>query len=321
MSRVFLIDTDTASDDAIALIMAMRAPDVHIAAITAVSGNVDVRQAASNALYVAELCDVTIPVYVGADKPLNHPNVHAYWYHGSDGLGGHGFRPQRTTPEAKEAIEAIVDTISENPGLTLVALGPLTNIALALHRRPDIVRNVARCVVMGGAYSGGNVTPAAEYNIWIDPDAAHIVLRSGLPVELIGLDLCRGEAVLNSSEVAQLESLPGKLGRFAVRCCSRGLQTYFEQNGSIGLSVADPVAMAIALTPSIATRWGEHYVEVETVSELTRGETVVDRHDVATNERNRGAWRSAIASGSKTRVCWAINPQEWKQALTTALTP
>ncbi len=298
MTKVFLIDTDTASDDAIALMMAMRAPDVHIAAITAVSGNVDVQQAASNALYVAELCGVNIPVYVGAAKPLQQPNFHAYWCHGPDGLGGHGFRPERTAPEAKDAVEAMIEAISANPGLTLVALGPLTNIALALNRKPDIVRDVARCVVMGGAFCGGNVTPAAEYNMWIDPDAAHIVLRSGLPVELIGLDLCHGEAILNANEIAQLESLPGKLGQFAVTCNSQARQTYFEQNGTDGLSLADPVAMAIALFPSIATRWSEHYVEIETESELTRGETVVDRHDVATDERpacrKRFAWNGRL---------------------------
>ncbi|MGA2998556.1 nucleoside hydrolase [Bradyrhizobium sp.] len=320
MPRVFLIDTDTASDDAIALAMAMRAADVRVAAISTVAGNVEVRQAANNALYVAELCGVSIPVYVGAAQPLRRPNAYAHWFHGSDGLGDHGYRPSKSSPEQKGAIDAIIETAFSNPGLTLVCLGPLTNIALALGRRPELTSQVSRCVIMGGALNGGNVTPAAEYNIWLDPDAAHIVLRSGLRIELVTLDLCLGDAIVNAHDIAQLNSLPGPFGSFAVTCSSRAREVQRERSGADGLSLADPLAMAIALDPSLVTRWSEHYVEVETESELTRGETVVDRRDIARSEHIRQAWAQAIG-GSKTKIGRTIDVKKWKQALLRSLSP
>ena len=217
MPRVFLIDTDTASDDAVALIMALRARDVHVAAITTVAGNVGVEQATRNALYTAELCGSDVPVYMGASQPLVRKFEDATWFHGRDGLGDHGFAPAGRTPEKVDAVEAIIATIEANPGLILVTLGPLTNIALALARKPEIAAQVSRCVVMGGApCCEGNVTPAAEYNIWVDPDAARLVMRGGLPVELVGWHLCRGDAVLSPSEIDFLLILDTKLARFAI---------------------------------------------------------------------------------------------------------
>ncbi|HXO93453.1 MAG TPA: nucleoside hydrolase, partial [Candidatus Acidoferrum sp.] len=170
MARTFLIDTDTASDDAVALIMALRAPDVHVAAITIVAGNVDVQQATRNALYTVELCGAKAPVYSGAEKPLLRTYENATWFHGRDGLGDHNYPAPSQSPEKLHAADAIIGTIEANPGLVLVTLGPLTNIALALSKRPEIAAKVSRCVVMGGApCCEGNVTPAAEYNIWVDP--------------------------------------------------------------------------------------------------------------------------------------------------------
>lgn len=322
MSRIFLIDTDTASDDAIALIMAMRATDVRVAGITTVSGNVNVEQATRNALYVVELCGQDIPVHQGAAKPLARPNAYSLWYHGNDGLGDHGFRPERLTAQKGPAVEKIIDTIDSNPGLTVVALGPLTNIANALTRKPEIVKHVGRCVVMGGdPCGGGNITPAAEYNFWIDPDAARMVMRSRLPIEMIGLNLCDGAAALGARDMELLEGVPGEFSRFALACSSRARQVHFDRTGKDGLSLADPIAMAVALDPSIADRWGLHYVDVEIQSELTRGMTVVDRHDIAGDEYNRPIWRGLIETGAKISVCWAIKPKRWKQALVEALSP
>jgi purine nucleosidase len=166
VARVFLIDTDTASDDAVALIMALRRPDVRVAAITTVAGNVDVQQATRNALYTAELCGADVPIYVGAEKPLLRTYTNATWFHGRDGLGDHNYPPPRRPSEKMHAVDAIINAIDANPGLVLVTLGPLTNLALALARNPSIVEKVSRCVVMGGApCCEGNVTPAAEYNL------------------------------------------------------------------------------------------------------------------------------------------------------------
>ena len=320
MSRTFLIDTDTASDDAVALIMALRAPDVRVAAITVVAGNVDVQQATRNALYTVELCGADVPVYSGAAKPLVRVYQNATWFHGRDGLGDHNYPAAKRNCQPNHAVDAIIDTIEANPGLILVTLGPLTNVALAASRNPGMVSKVSRCVVMGGApCCEGNVTPAAEYNIWVDPEAARIVMRSGLPVELIGWHLCRGEAVLTANDIAYVQFPNSKLGHFAIECNSHARNAYKIQTCEDGICLPDPVAMCIALDPSVGTSWSEHYVEIETQSELTRGMTVVDRLNVGEDERNRQAWHAAISGGHKAKVCWSIDNQRWKRTLYKAL--
>ena len=163
MKTPFLIDTDTASDDAVALIMALRSQEIQVAAITAVAGNVAVQQAARNALYTAEICGSDVPVFIGAEKPLKRAHAPADWFHGKDGLGDHGYPAPRRKAEKQSASDAIVETIKSHPGLVLVTLGPLTNVAFALQKNPGIAAQVSRCVIMGGETCGGNVTPAAEY--------------------------------------------------------------------------------------------------------------------------------------------------------------
>jgi len=313
--RAFLIDTDTASDDAVALIMALRWPDVRVAAITVVAGNVNVRQATRNALYTAELCGADVPVYSGAERPLLRPYQDATWFHGRDGLGDHNYPAPKRSAEKLHAVEAIVQTIEANPGLVLVTLGPLTNIALAISTAPSIVEKVSRCVVMGGnPCCEGNITPAAEYNFWVDPEAAEIVMRSGLPIELVGWHLCRGEAVLGQRDIEHVLSFGTKLGNFAIESNSHARTALKTQTGEEGICLPDPVAMSIALDPGIGTHWGEHYIEIETQSELGRGMSIVDRLNVAHDERNRTVWAQAL-SGRKAKVCWAIDNQRWKSAL------
>lgn len=320
MKPSFLIDTDTASDDAVALILALRSGDVRVLAITAVAGNVNVRQAARNALYTAELCGSDVPVYVGAEKPLRREHQSAHWFHGKDGLGDHGYPAPKRALEKKHAVDAMVETIESNPGLVLVTLGPLTNVALALQKKAAIAKNVSRCVIMGGApCCEGNVTPSAEYNIWCDPEAARIVMRSELPVELVGWHLCRGEAALNLNDIERVLGLDTTLARFAIECNSRAQEAYFEQTGEHGISLPDPVAMSIALDPTIVIQQSEHYVDVETTSELTRGMTVVDRLNVAENERNKAVWADVLRRGTKAKVVWTMDIARWKQALYSAL--
>ena len=319
MRRAFLIDTDVASDDAVALIMALRAP-VHVVAITTVAGNVDVQQATRNALYTVELCGARVPVYRGAEKPLARAHENATWFHGHDGLGDHNYRDPRQSPEAMHAVDAIIEVIEANPGLVLVTLGPLTNVALALTKKPEIATKVGRCVVMGGApCCEGNVTPAAEYNIWVDPEAARIVMLSGLPVELVGWQTCRGEAVLNEADIARIHAGGSELARFAIECNSCAREAYKVQTGEDGIALPDPVAVSVALDPSIGTEWSEHYIDVEIRSELTRGMTVVDRLNVAADERNKEVWANVIEKGHKAKVCWTIDARRWKEALLAAL--
>lgn len=320
MARTFLIDTDTASDDAVALIMAMRASDVHVAAITTVAGNVGVEQATKNALYTVELCGADVPVFQGSAKPLTRPHQNATWFHGQDGLGDHGYPSSRKSAAAMYGVDALVETIDKNPGLVLVTLGPLTNVALALARRPDLAKKVSRCVIMGGApCCEGNVTPAAEFNIWVDPEAARMVFLSGLPVELIGWQLCRADAVIKPPEIDQIITMNTALGRFAVECNSHARQALKVQTGEDGICLPDPVAMCVALDPTVGTSWSEHFVEVATHDELTRGMTVVDRLNVSEDERNRVTWQKAHSSGRKARVCWEIDNKRWKRALLAAL--
>jgi purine nucleosidase len=313
--RTFLIDTDTASDDAVALIMALRAPDVRVAAITVVAGNVPLPQATRNALYTVELCGAEVPVYSGAAKPLLRAYENATWFHGRDGLGDHNYPAPKQSAEKQHAVDAIIETIEANPGLVLVTLGPLTNVALAISKKPGITAKVSRCVVMGGnPCCEGNVTPAAEYNMWVDPEAASIVMRSGLRVELIGWHLCRGAAVLSESDIARVAGFGTTLAHFAVECNSHARSAYKIQTGEDGICLPDPVAMCLALDPTVGTDWSDHHVEVETESELPRGMTIVDRLNVAGDERNRAVW-AATLEGRKAKVCWSIDNLRWKEAL------
>ena len=316
VKRQFLIDTDTASDDAVALIMALRSPEVAVVGITTVAGNVPVQQASRNALYTAELCGSRAPVFTGAQKPLKRAHLSADWFHGRDGLGDHGYREPQRAPEKLGATDAIIELIEAHPGLVMVTLGPLTNLALALEKKPEIAGKVSRCVVMGGApCCEGNVTPAAEYNIWCDPEAARIVVRSGLPIELVGWHLCRGEAVLNLADIEKVLGFGTEVAKFAVECNSRAQEAFFVQTGEHGISLPDPVAMAVALDGSIVTSVSEHFMDVETESELTRGMTVVDRLNVAEDERNREVWAASVAGGSKAKIFWTIDNGRWKEAL------
>ena len=238
---------------------------------------------------------------------------------GRDGLGDHNYPAPRQSAQKLHAVDAIIQTIDANPGLVLVTLGPLTNIALALSKCPDMAAKVSRCVIMGGApCCEGNVTPAAEYNIWVDPEAARMVMSSGLPVELIGWQLCRADAVLRERDIEQVQAFHTKLAHFAIECNSQARAAYKIQTGEDGICLPDPVAMCLALDSTVGTDWSEHYVAVETQSELTRGMTVVDRLNVAEDDRNRAVWTPALQR-RKANVCWSIDNKRWKESLYAAL--
>jgi purine nucleosidase len=318
--RTILIDTDTASDDAVALIMALQSPLVSVAAITVVAGNVSVDQATSNALYTAELCGSSVPIYTGAAQPLVRELQKAEWFHGVDGLGDHGYNPATRRAEPEHAVDAIIQTVLQHPGIEVITLGPLTNVALALAREPKIAANIRRCVVMGGApCCEGNVTPAAEFNIWVDPEAARTVFLSALPIEMIGWQLCRREAALNEEDIAAILALKTERAEFAIRCNSTAASAYHAQTGEHGISLPDPVAMSILLHPELSTSSSMHFVEIETASELTRGMTVVDRLGVVADHRNRNVWREAQIRGKKINVCWSLDIAGWKSALLDTL--
>jgi len=259
-------------------------------------------------------------VHLGAAAPLTRRWLDAHWFHGRDGLGDRNYPAPRRAPEREHAVDALIRHAAAEPGLTLVTLGPLTNIALALALEAGIERNVGRCVVMGGApCCEGNATPAAEYNIWVDPEAARRVFRSKLPIEMVGWHVSRGPSVLSDDEVAELLALGTAKARFAVECNGRAREAYFVQTGERGLSLADPTAMAVALDRSVGLSWSRHLVEIETQSELTRGMTIVDRLNVAHDENNRAAWADALAAGVMADICWTFDAPAYKAMLKRAL--
>jgi purine nucleosidase len=302
--RKFLIDTDTASDDAVALIMAHRWQDVTVEAITIVNGNVAVEQGTKNALYTLEVCQADTPVYVGCAKPMLREPVYADWFHGKDGMGNMHYPEPQNQAKTLHAIDVIIDTIKSHPGeITLVTLGPLTNIATALLRAPEIANLVQRCVIMGGAANTvGNVTPAAEYNIWIDPEAAKIVFHSGMAMEMVGWELSRHDAAFTPSEMDAITNMGTATARLAMDCNRTALAASLQMQNAPGLTLADPVAMVIALDPNIITSQGKYFVDVETTGELTRGATIVDELNVLKKTPNMN-------------VIWSIDTQRWKEIL------
>jgi purine nucleosidase len=317
--KKILIDTDTASDDAVALIMALRSPQVSVLAITVVAGNVSVEQGTRNALFTVEFCGSAVPVFTGAAAPLTRPLEDASWFHGQDGLGDHGYQPT-TRAASGFAVDAMVRTIEANPGIELITLGPLTNLALALRQSPNLAANVGRCVVMGGApCCEGNVTPAAEYNFWVDPEAARVVLRSQLPIELVGWQISRGTAVVNGREIEQILGLQTKFAEFAIRSNGTAARAYRTQTGEEGVALPDPTAMAILLDPALSLVSSHHYIDVQVDSGITRGMSVVDRLNVAHDARNSAVWSEILDRGRKHTVIWEMDIPGWKQSLLQAL--
>lgn len=286
MTRKFLIDTDTASDDAVALVMALREPTVTVEGVTVVAGNVPLDQAVQNALYTVELCGSEVPVYAGRHAPLMRDLQTAEDVHGKDGMGNIGLPLSGRDPAGTDAIDVIIETIIGSPGeITLVTLGPLTNVAIALLREPGIADAVEHCYVMGGAGSGpGNVTQLAEFNFWADPEAARLVMRSGMPLTQVGWDISVASATFDTAAATEMRAC-GPLGEFSVDI-QAVLDTFArEVSGVAGFDLADPMAMAVAIDPSIATSERLH-VAVLIGDDIGRGKDVIDWHGVTGLEPN-----------------------------------
>jgi purine nucleosidase len=288
MVRHFIIDTDTASDDAVALVMAMRHPGVQIEAITVVAGNVPVDQGVQNALYTVELCQQAIPVYRGMPAPLIRPLETAQFVHGQDGMGDIGLPLSGRLPAAGDAVSVLIENIHRFAGnITLLALGPLTNVATAVRKDPLVVSAVSECVIMGGTGQGhGNITPVGEYNFWADPEAAKIVFESGMPLKMVGWDISRTYAVLDPQDTAELRAIGTSLAKFCVDIQDAVKKFAMTQSKLSGFDLPDPIATAIALQPEVATETKPLYVAIETQSELCRGQSVVDHNAILDREPN-----------------------------------
>lgn len=288
-ARKIIIDTDPGQDDAVAILLALASPeDVDVLGITAVAGNVPLPLTQKNARIVCELAGkVDVPVYAGCDAPLSRKLVTAEHVHGKTGLDG----PQLADPtmplQSQHAVDFIIETLRhEPPGtVTLCPIGPLTNIATAFRRAPDIVGQVQEIVLMGGAYfQVGNITPAAEFNIYVDPEAADIVFKSGVPVVAMPLDVTH-KALTTAPHVAGFRAMGTEVGRMVAEWTDFFERFDKEKYGSAGAPLHDPCVIAYLIRPDLFS--GRYVnVEIETVSDLTLGMTVADWWGVTDRKKN-----------------------------------
>ena len=274
MPRIIL-DTDPGIDDALALFLALASPEVQLEAITTVSGNVDVNLTTYNALTLLELAGRTdIPIARGSERPLVRQPFNAALVHGDNGLGGLQLPAPRIQPMAEHAVDVIIEKIMSAPGeITLVPIGPLTNIALALRREPRIAQQVREVVIMGGALLvPGNDTPTAEFNIYVDPHAAHIVLHAGWPIRLVSLDVTT-RTCLQREQVEELTRSGSPVTSAIKQMLDYSFNVFGASSGLSGFQMHDPLCLAAAFRPELMA-WEPVYVDVELHGTLTLGETV-----------------------------------------------
>jgi len=268
-----ILDCDPGHDDAIALLLALASPEVELLAVTTVHGNQTLEKTTANALRVLDLVGrADIPVAAGADRPLTREPKVADHVHGESGLDGPFLPPPLHEELPQHAVDLLIEKIAASPQpVTLIATGPLTNIALLLERHGG--ENIERIVLMGGAIAEGNITPAAEFNIWADPEAAAKVYRSGLDVTMIGLDVTH--KALLTPPIAERLRVTGKTGTFVAELAEFFSRYHRETYGWDGAPIHDAVAVAFVVRPGLVETKFRN-IEVETGSELCRGRTVVD---------------------------------------------
>jgi pyrimidine-specific ribonucleoside hydrolase len=297
-----LVDTDGGVDDALALIMALNSPQIDLKAITVVAGNIYVDQAANNVLRVLSIVQPnTLPVVAkGCEKPLIKQPFNAPGIHGADGLGeldqfkeadGTPRYPKLTIePSTENAIDVILKTAQEyGNSLNIVALGPLTNLATAIQKDAATMKKIGRIIIMGGAVTvPGNITAAAEFNFFVDPHAAQIVMESGIPLILVGLDVALKAPLPRQVVEDNLQRRPSKVTQFIADCTEIYMAFYRDNEGFYGCYLHDPLAMAVAIDPSLVTT-ESLYMMVETDGRFTTGLSLADRRarrDEQTNPPN-----------------------------------
>ncbi|MEL6645050.1 MAG: nucleoside hydrolase [Pseudomonadota bacterium] len=287
--RKIIIDTDPGQDDAVAILLALASPeDIDVLGITAVAGNVPLPLTERNARIVCELAGKPgMPVFAGCDAPLKRPLVTAEHVHGKTGLDGPPLPEPRMDLQGRHGVEFIIDCLRhEAPGtVTLCPIGPLTNIAQAFQRAPDIVARVQEIVLMGGAYfEVGNITPAAEFNIYVDPEAAEIVFKSGVKLTVMPLDVTH-KALTTAPHIAGFREMGTEVGRMVAAWTDFFERFDKEKYGSEGAPLHDPCVIAYLIKPELFS--GRHInVEIETSSDLTLGMTVADWWGVTDRSRN-----------------------------------
>jgi inosine-uridine nucleoside N-ribohydrolase len=302
-----IIDTDPGTDDAMAILLALNSPELKVEALTVVPGNVEAWQGLENALKIVSLagrCDVTVAA--GAQHPLNQKLITAQFWHGKNGLANVELPPSKCQADPRFGSDLIIELVHKYPHeITLIPVGPLTNIALAVSKDPSIAGLVRNIVIMGGSIGGGNVNGAAEANIYNDPEAAQIVFNAGWMVTMVGSDV--GERTLITRKyLAQLQSSPGPQSDFVAQIADFYL-TRSEKSGYSGAAMYDPLAVGIAFDPTLGTL-KEMHVDVETRGEFTRGETVANRMGSMENNVLHGDHyeiEGVIQQKPNARVCLA----------------
>ena len=299
MERNIIIDTDPGQDDAVAILLALASPELNVLGITVVAGNVPLDLTQKNARIICELAGFPDTlVFAGCDRPLNRALVTAEHVHGKTGLDGPQLAPPTMPLQDQHAVDWIIDTLRAAPpsSVTLCPLGPLTNIALALQRAPGIKPAIAEIVLMGGGFfEGGNITPAAEFNIYVDPHAADIVFRSGLPLTVMPLDMTH-KALTTKARVDAFRAMGTDVGRMTAEWTNFFERFDKEKYGSLGAPLHDPTVIAYLIQPDLFSGRVIN-VEIETQSELTMGMTVADWWRVTDRAPNCTFMRDINADG------------------------
>ena len=274
--RKVIIDTDTATDDAIAIIMALKHNNFDVKAITTVAGNVDLEQATQNALYTVELCNKNIPVYKGSSGPIKRKLETSKFFHGKDGLGDTGPYIPKLKEQKENAINKIISIINSNPNeIEIIAIGPLTNIAKVFKEDPSTINKLKSLYIMGGIGEGkGNITHHAEFNFWVDPDAADIVLNSNIQVHLIAWDTSQIYGYINRKNFEELEKINSSLSQFSIDIQQKALQYYKIKYNEYKVDLADPLAMAAFIDSKIVTEYKNCEIKM-ILNGLERGKDIV----------------------------------------------
>lgn len=275
-NRQLIIDCDPGVDDAIALLLAFASAELYLQGITTVAGNVPLSSTHANARKICELAGrLYVPVYAGCQRPLLRPLATAEHVHGESGLQGVHLSDPRMPLQPKHAVDFLIETIlTASEPITIAALGPLTNLAIALRKEPRIAEHIAELVMMGGAVTQGNVTPSAEFNIYVDPHAAHIVFTSGIQQTLIPLDITH-QVLTTSQHLDAFRAMNTPIGHAVADLLAFYGKAELERFDGKGSPLHDPCVIAYLIRPDLFTS-EPLYVEVETQSEITLGRTVVD---------------------------------------------
>ena len=275
----FIIDCDTAEDDVMSLIMLLR-NGKEVAGITIVEGNIDFDQEVNTMLWALEFLGVEIPVYPGSRRPLVKQFRTVEEVHGKGGIGDEAVRPKRLKPSNKHAVDAIIELSERYAGeLEFLAISPLTNLALAYLKYPRIVENIKHVYIMGGTiYGRGNITPIAEFNFWVDPEAAKIVLHAGFNITLVPWEVAVNNAI-DERTWEYINKMNTRLSNFYVKIYSHYREFSMKKERMRGNPHPDVITTAIAIDRSIIKRANTEYVDVETSDGLTRGATVIDYLD------------------------------------------